>query len=188
MCVALAALGAFVHVESAAGTRRIAFADLHRLPGAHPEHDTTLAHGELITQIELPPAPQFVAHSAYLKLRDRASYAFALVSVAAALDLDETDDGAAPTIRSVRVALGGVAHKPWRLPSAEEQLVGAPATAASYERLADALLHGAVGQGGNDFKITLAHRAVVRALHLAAAGTHDNTGKQAEADHDEEPP
>ena len=171
LCVALAALGATVHVKSSAAERSIAFGDFHRLPGERPEQDTTLAPDELITHIELPPAGAFAAHSAYLKLRDRASYAFALVSVAAALDL--ADDG---TVRAVRVALGGVAHKPWRLPQAEALLVGARADAENFARLADALLRDARGQGDNDFKIPMAHRAIVRALEVAAAGTVTNTG------------
>jgi xanthine dehydrogenase YagS FAD-binding subunit len=169
MCVALAALDAVVHVQSAAGTRRIDFADFHRLPGEHPEQETTLAHGELITHIELPPGAQFAAHSAYLKLRDRASYAFALVSVAAALDIGE--DG---MVREVRVALGGVAHKPWRVPAVETLLAGHPPTAGAFGELADALLEGARGQGDNDFKIPMARRAIVRALEYAAAGTSDH--------------
>jgi xanthine dehydrogenase YagS FAD-binding subunit len=168
MCVALAALDAVVHVQSAAGARRIAFADFHRLPGEHPERDTTLADGELITHIELPPGAQFAANSAYLKLRDRASYAFALVSVAAALDIGK--DG---TVREARVALGGVAHKPWRMPAAEALLAGHPPTAGAFGELAGALLEGARGQGDNDFKITMAWRAIVRALEYAAAGTSD---------------
>jgi xanthine dehydrogenase YagS FAD-binding subunit len=166
LCVALAALEASVQVQSTRGTRRIPFADFHRLPGDHPEDDTTLAPDELITHIDLPPAPQFAAHSAYLKLRDRASYAFALVSVAAALDL--APDG---TVRDVRVALGGVAHKPWRLPQAESLGVGAPANAETFAQVADGLLRDARGQGDNDFKIPLARRAIVRALEIAAAGT-----------------
>jgi len=170
MCVALAALGAIVHARSAAGERQIAFADFHRLPDDRPEQDTTLASGELITHIELPPASQFAAHSAYLKIRDRASYAFALVSVAAMLDIG--DDG---VVREARLALGGVAHKPWRLPAAEALLVGHPADAAHFAAAADALLVGAQGQGENNFKIPLARRAVVRALEQAVAGTHDNT-------------
>jgi xanthine dehydrogenase YagS FAD-binding subunit len=166
MCVALAALGAVVRVQSAAGPRHIAFADFHRLPGDQPDVDTTLQPGELITHIELPPADRFKGHSAYLKLRDRASYAFALVSVAAAIDLGE--DG---LVRAVRVALGGVAHKPWRDPAAEAVLVGQPATEAGFQRVADTLLKGARGQGGNDFKIPLARRAIVRALSVALQGT-----------------
>ena len=171
-CVALAALDAVVHVRSMRGERQIQFGEFHRLPGDRPQYDTTLAADELITHIELPPAPEFVAHSVYLKLRDRASYAFALVSVAAALDL--AADG---TVRAARVALGGVAHRPWRLPSAESLLVGAAATPESFALLADALLRDAKGQGANDFKIPLARRAIVRALETAAAGTVTNEGE-----------
>ena len=170
MCVALAALGAVVHVQSAAGQRQIAFADLHRLPGDHPEQDTTLAPGELITHIALPPAAQFAAHSAYLKFRERASYAFALVSVAAMLDIG--DDG---VVRQARLAVGGVAHKPWRVAAAEAALVGHRPDTAVFAQAAALLLAGAVGQGENDFKITMAARAVVRALQQALQGTHDNT-------------
>ncbi|RZL92248.1 MAG: xanthine dehydrogenase family protein subunit M [Variovorax sp.] len=171
-CVALAALDAVVQVRSVRGVRQIPFGEFHRLPGDRPQDDTTLAADELVTHIDLPPAPEFVAHSVYLKLRDRASYAFALVSVAAALDL--AADG---TIRAARVALGGVAHRPWRLPSAESLLAGATATPESFAMLADALLRDARGQGGNDFKIPLARRAIVRALETAAAGTVTNEGE-----------
>ncbi|MDM0014429.1 xanthine dehydrogenase family protein subunit M [Variovorax sp. J22P168] len=174
LCIALAALEARVHVRSRDGLRVIAFADFHRLPGEHPEQDTTLAEGELITHIELPEADRFVAHSSYLKVRDRASYAFALVSVAAALDLGE--DG---SVREVRLALGGVAHKPWRRPEAEARLAGRAPTQEAFGELADALLAEAEGQGGNDFKITLAHRAIVRALTMALEGTPSNTGQVA---------
>ncbi|RSZ56266.1 xanthine dehydrogenase family protein subunit M [Massilia atriviolacea] len=169
MCVALAALDAVVHVSARDGERRIGFADFHRLPGEHPERDNTLLPGELITAIELPPGAPFAAHSAYLKLRDRASYAFALVSVAAALDIGP--DG---IVRAARVALGGVAHKPWRVPAAEALLVGRSAAGAAFEACADLLLAGARGQGQNDFKIPMARRALVRALEQAAAGTIDN--------------
>ena len=174
MCVALAALEAVVHVVSADGTRQIAFADFHRLPEDHPERDTTLAPGELITHIELPPAAQFAAHSAYLKFRDRASYAFALVSVAAMLDVG--DDG---VVRDARLALGSVAHKPWRVPLAEAALVGRPAGAETFAHAAELLLSGAQGQGENDFKITMARRAVIRALEQALEGTHDNSHEYA---------
>lgn len=170
MCVALAALGAVVHVRSAQGGRLIDFADFHRLPADRPELDNTLAPGELVTHIELPPAEQFAPHSSYLKIRDRASYAFALVSVAAILDI-----GADGLVRAARLALGGVAHKPWRVLAAETLLAGQPAGADSFVRAADALLVGAQGQGENDFKIALARRAVVRALEQAVEGTHDNT-------------
>ncbi|SHH19522.1 xanthine dehydrogenase family protein subunit M [Massilia sp. CF038] len=166
MCVALAALEARVHVSGADGERVIAFADFHRLPGDQPEQDTTLAPGELITHIALPPAPQFAARSVYLKFRDRASYAFALVSVAAMLDL--ADDG---TVREARIALGGVAHKPWRVPAAEQVLAGQAASPALFSAAADLILAEAVGQGGNDFKIPMAHRAVVRALMQAGGLT-----------------
>ena len=175
MCVALAALGAFVHVRSPSGTRVIPFAEFHRLPEDRPEIDNVLGPDELITHIVLPPGPQFQAHSAYLKLRDRASYAFALVSVAAALDLAE--DG---TVREARVAVGSVAHKPWRLPEAEALLQGSAPTAENFALVADALLRSAQGQGQNDFKIPLARRAIVRALETAAAGTVDNQGTEPE--------
>jgi xanthine dehydrogenase YagS FAD-binding subunit len=172
MCVALAALEATVHVESSRGARAIPFAEFHRLPGDRPDVDTTLADDELIVALTLPPAEAFRAHSVYLKLRERLSYAFALVSVAAALDIE------GGTVRAARLALGGVAHKPWRDPAAEALLAGQPATEASFARAADALLQGAVpqgaGAGSNAFKIRLAHRAIVRALSLAAAGTITN--------------
>lgn len=171
MCVALAALDAVVHVQGAHGSRAIPFRDFHRLPGAHPERDTVLGDGELVTHIELPEASAFAAHSVYLKLRDRLSYAFALVSVAAALDLEE--DG---TVREARLALGGVAHKPWRVPQAEQALRGSVADAQAGARAAEILLEGAVGQGANDFKIELARRAIVRALKVARSGSVSNTG------------
>ncbi|MCC8538219.1 xanthine dehydrogenase family protein subunit M [Xanthomonas axonopodis pv. poinsettiicola] len=172
MCVALAALDAVVHVQGRTGERAIAFADFHRLPGDHPELDSTLAPDELIVHIDLPEAQRFVAHSAYLKIRERLSYAFALVSVAAALDLAE--DG---SIRDVRLALGGVAHKPWRKPEAEAQLAGLPANADSFAHLAEALLEGAQPQGANAFKLPLARRAIVRALEVAREGSIDNRGR-----------
>jgi xanthine dehydrogenase YagS FAD-binding subunit len=157
MCVALAALGATVQVSSASGQRSIAFADFHRLPGDQPELDNNLQPGEFVTSIDLP-AQGFAQHYKYLKLRDRCSYAFALVSVAAALDLE------GDTVRDARVALGGVAHMPWRDPAAEALLIGQPATEANFQALATALLQGAQGYGHNDFKIELAQRAIVRAL------------------------
>lgn len=171
-CVALAALEAVVHVRSPGGEgRRIPFAEFHRLPGDQPEIDTVLRPDELITHIELPPADAFIGHSTYLKLRDRASYAFALVSVAAALDV-----GQGGRVRAARLALGGVAHKPWRRVAAEALMVGRPADAGAFTDAADALLDGAVGQGHNDFKIPLARRAIVRALEMAMAGIRSNTG------------
>lgn len=164
MCVALAALGATVHVEGPDGARTIAFEDFHRLPGDAPEKDNTLAHGEMVTAVELP-APRFGQNHTYLKLRDRLSYAFALVSVAAAIELD------GDVIGEARIALGGVAHKPWRAPEAEALLKGKLPSSGAFEEAANRLLKGAVGQGENDFKIELARRAVVRALSQAAAGT-----------------
>lgn len=165
LCVALAALEAQVLVTGPGGERTIAVADYHRLPGDAPERDNTLAPGELVTAIDLP-AEGFADHYTYLKLRDRLSYAFALVSVAVGLTLD--DDG---VIRVARVALGGVAHKPWRSSEAEALLQGARPAEGVFRAAAEALLTGAVGQGGNDFKIELARRAIVRALKQAADGT-----------------
>ncbi|WP_367347468.1 xanthine dehydrogenase family protein subunit M [Stenotrophomonas bentonitica] len=171
MCVALAALDASVHVASVRGERVIPFGAFHRLPGATPEIDSTLAADELILHIELPPAAQFAAHSAYLKVRERLSYAFALVSAAAALEID-----AGGTIRAARLALGSVAHKPWRVEAAEAALVGARPGPEAFEAAAEALLQGAVSQGQNAFKIPLARRTVIRALEAAAQGTVDNQG------------
>lgn len=168
MCVALAALEAHVEVERGQGRELIAFSDFHRLPGDHPEHDTHLPSDALITALVIPPNP-YAAHSVYLKIRDRASYAFALVSVAVGLEL--SDKGA---VVSARVALGGVAHKPWRLEEAEALLVGKPPTAEAAARVADRLLQGAIGQGDNDFKIELARRLVVRGITVAAHGTVTN--------------
>lgn len=162
MCVALAALDATVEVIGPAGKRTIALADFHRLPGDRPQDDTTLARDELVVAVELPPKG-FAASYAYLKLRDRASYAFALVSVAAALTVEA--DG---TIGAARIALGGVAHKPWRDPRAEALLAGQPATSAGFNVAAAVLLEGARGLTHNAFKIDLAQRAVVRALGQAA--------------------
>ncbi|WP_263226104.1 FAD binding domain-containing protein [Pseudomonas alabamensis] len=163
MCVALAALEAIVHVHGPQGERQIAFADFHRLPGDTPQYDNHLKTGELITGIELP-AVTFDRHVSYVKVRDRASYAFALISVAAALDVK---DG---SIHDVRVALGGVAHKPWRQAAAEEAVRGQPANAQTYAALASHLLAGAQPLSQNAFKIELAHRAIVRALTTAAEG------------------
>jgi xanthine dehydrogenase YagS FAD-binding subunit len=165
MCVALAALDAIVEVESVRGVRRIPLADFHRLPGSTPHLETELAADELITAVELPALP-VAANSRYRKVRDRSSYAFALVSVAAAL---EVRDG---RVAEVRLALGGVAAKPWRAHEAERILLGAPATEESFERAAAAELSAAVGQSANDFKIELARRAIVatlRALEGSAA-------------------
>lgn len=178
LCVALRALDAVVQVRSAArGARSIAFADFHRLPGDTPQRDTTLADDELIEAIDLPDASAYAAHSCYLKLRERASYAFALVSCAALLALG--DDG---RIRSARIALGGVAHKPWRVEAAEAVLTGAaPDDRTALESAARAVLDGAqaAGQGedgSNAFKLPMAQRAIVRALELAARGTPTHFG------------
>ncbi|NBB13328.1 xanthine dehydrogenase family protein subunit M [Pseudomonas sp. SLFW] len=163
MCVALAALEAVVHVEGRAGKRTIEFADFHRLPADSPERDNQLADDELITAIELPPA-RFQQHSHYLKIRDRASYAFALVSVAAALELD------GDVIREVRLALGGVAHKPWRDKEVERSLIGQPVSRENFVAAADAMLRDVQPLEHNAFKIKLARRAIVRALSDAAVG------------------
>ena len=160
MCVALAALEATVRVSGPNGERTIAFEDFHRLPGDQPERDNTLEAGELITGLDLP-GKGFEKNFSYLKLRDRSSYAFALVSVAAALELD------GDTIKDVRLALGGVAHKPWRDKAAEALLIGQPATAETFGRAAAQVLTGAKGYGANTFKIELARRAIVRALKQA---------------------
>ncbi len=164
MCVALAALDATVHVAGPRGERTIAFADFHRLPGDTPQRDTNLAADELITAVELPPKG-FSANYTYLKIRDRLSYAFALVSVAAALELD------GDRVKEARLALGGVAHKPWRNTSAEDALRGRAANAEAFKSAADVLLRDAKGFEHNAFKIDLARRATVRALTQAANGT-----------------
>ena len=158
MAVALAALDAVVRVQGPDGERTIPLVDFHRLPGDEPQRDTVLAHGELITAIDLPPLP-FAARSRYRKVRDRASYAFALVSVAAALAV--TDDG---MVRDVRLALGGVAHKPWRAWRAEAALRGAPATEAAFQRAAETELADAQPLPGNAFKVPLARNTIARTL------------------------
>ncbi|GAA4431042.1 xanthine dehydrogenase family protein subunit M [Pontibacter saemangeumensis] len=160
MAVALAALEATVLVSGPDGERKIAMADFHRLPGNTPHLDTNLGEAEIITAIELP-AKGFAEHYAYVKVRDRASYAFALVSVAACMEIV---DG---TIKEARVALGGVAHKPWRVPEAEALLTGQKATAENFRKVAEAYIAGATGYGHNTFKIELAKRAIVRALQQA---------------------
>ncbi|CAN5178465.1 FAD binding domain-containing protein [soil metagenome] len=164
MCVALSALDAVVHLHGPNGARSLRLVDLHRLPGDTPAHETELAPDELITAVELPPMPASM-RSSYRKVRDRASYAFALVSVAAMLDV-----GADGIIRDARLALGGVAHKPWRATAAEQVLRFAPATDASFHRAADAELAQAVGLSGNAFKIDLARRVIVSSLSALAQG------------------
>jgi xanthine dehydrogenase YagS FAD-binding subunit len=161
MCVALAALGALVHVQGASGTRTLPLINFHRLPFDHPQMETMLAAGELITAVELPPLAM-AAHSTYRKVRDRASYAFALVSVAAALELD------GDTIKDVRLALGGVAHKPWRATKAEAALKGKPATVESFRAAAAAELADARPLSHNGFKIELAQRTIVAVLGALA--------------------
>jgi xanthine dehydrogenase YagS FAD-binding subunit len=163
MCIALAALEAKVHAIGPQGARVIAFEDFHRLPGNTPERDTNLHTDEIITAIELP-AQGFAKNYSYLKIRDRLSYAFALVSVAAALDLD------GDTISQARLALGGVAHKPWRNMAAEAALHGQRANETSFMQAADILLRDAKGYEHNSFKIGLARRAIVRTLTQAAQG------------------
>jgi xanthine dehydrogenase YagS FAD-binding subunit len=164
MCVALAALEATVHVAGPTGERTIAFADFHRLPGDTPQRDTNLEPNEIITAIELP-ARGFATNFSYLKIRDRLSYAFALVSVAAALELDNG------RITDARLALGGVAHKPWRDPEVETMLRGHAADELAFRGAADLLLRDARGFSHNTFKVGLARRAIVRALTQAAKGT-----------------
>jgi xanthine dehydrogenase YagS FAD-binding subunit len=157
MCVALAALDARVYLQSVRGMRILPLTDLHRLPGDHPEVDTVLESGELITAIALP-ASVASARSTYRKVRDRASYAFALVSVAAVL---EAKGG---TVKDVRLALGGVAHKPWRAWKAESLLKGGPATVQAFRAAAEAELADAVALRDNAFKIELAKRTIVSVL------------------------
>jgi len=164
MCVALAALDAKVHVTGPAEERAIAFSEFHRLPGDTPQRDTNLQPDEIVTAVELP-ARGFAENYTYLKIRDRLSYAFALISVAAALELE------GDAIKEARLALGGVAHKPWRDPAAEAALRGQSANQSTFARAADLLLRDAKGFEHNAFKVDLAHRAIVRALTQAAAGT-----------------
>jgi xanthine dehydrogenase YagS FAD-binding subunit len=163
MCVALAVLDAVVRVTGKDGDRSIPIADFHRLPGDTPEIDTNLRSDEIILSVDLP-VKGFAGHHAYLKIRDRASYAFALVSVAAVLDMS---DGA---INEARIALGGVAHKPWRSFEAEALLNGRAATPDNFQIAAEALMRDAKGFAHNAFKIELAKRAIVRALKHAAHG------------------
>jgi len=160
MCVALSALGATVRVQGPKGERKIPFAEFHRLPGDTPQLDTNLRPDELILSIDLPKSP-YAAHSTYIKVRDRASYAFALVSVAAALELDGN------TIRSARLAMGGVAPKPWRAENAERALAGKPMSEDTFRMAANEALTGAQPQKYNAFKIEMAKRTIVRALTVA---------------------
>jgi xanthine dehydrogenase YagS FAD-binding subunit len=162
MSVALCALDAVVRLQGPDGAREVAIGEFHLLPGATPQVDTVIRPGELVTAVDLPP-PAF-AHAHYLKLRDRASYAFALVSVAAALDVENG------VVRDLRLVLGGVAHKPWRAREAEDILRGQPlADDALLERAAAAALAGARPHEHNAFKVELARRAIVRAVRVAGA-------------------
>lgn len=167
-CVPLVALDAVVEIEGRDGRREIALEALYRLPDSAPERDTVLEPGDLITAVRLPPLAQsFAAHARYLKVRERTSYAFAIVSAAAALRIEQG------FVTDARLALGGVAAKPWRARAAEQALVGAKVDAAAYGRAATVALAEARPSGDNAFKIELARRIVVRALLLAAAGTPD---------------
>lgn len=163
MNVAMAALGATVHVQGPKGKRTIAFSDFHRLPGTTPQIETNLKADELITAVELPPA-KFAPNSSYLKVRDRQSYAFALVSIAAGLEMS------GGTIKSSGLALGGVALKPWRSPQAEQMMVGASPSPELFKKVAEQMLTGAHGYEYNNFKIELAKQNIVRALNTAAQG------------------
>ncbi|MFG1809616.1 FAD binding domain-containing protein [Streptomyces sp. NPDC049040] len=162
MAVAMAALDAVVRVHGPDGERTVPFGDFHRLPGDEPQHDTVLGHGELVTAVDLPALPDGM-RSRYRKVRDRASYAFALVSVAAALDVR---DG---VVADVRIAFGGVAHKPWRATRAESELRGAPATGDSFRRAAEAEMSAARPVAGNAFKVPLARNTLVATLRGLAA-------------------
>ncbi|TGE29360.1 FAD binding domain-containing protein [Hymenobacter metallicola] len=162
MSVALVALDATVLVSGPKGERRIPFADFHRLPGDTPEKDTNLEKGELITAVDIPDGP-FTKHVHYQKVRERASYAFALLSVAAALDIENN------TIKAARLAMGGVAHKPWRLTAAEQVLVGKPATEATFRQAAEVAMQGAKAFKHNAYKLKLGPNTIVQALRTAAA-------------------
>jgi len=164
MCVALYALGAMVEVEGPKGKRTIPVMEFHRLPGDDPAKDTVLEPGELIVAVTLPAA-KFMKHSWYLKARDRQSYAFALVSVAAGLEMDGN------TIKSAGLALGGVAHKPWRVPEAEAVLAGKPATREIFAQAAELMVKGAKTYDHNAFKVELAKQCVVKTLMQAAQST-----------------
>lgn len=163
MAVALSALNATVKVKTSDAERTIAFKDFHLLPANHPEKDNSLAHGELITGIEIPNN-NLAAHSAYVKVRDRNSYAFALVSVAAGLNLNGN------TIQSAHLAMGGVAHKPWRALQAEDFLKGKPATSANFTKAAELEMAAAKALSHNKFKIEMGKKTLINALQLALIG------------------
>lgn len=172
MCVALAALDAVVSIEGPRGERTIPLTDFHRLPEGTPQLDTELAPDEVVVAIDLEPN-ELADHCDYLKLRDRTSYAFALVSVASALALD-----ASGALTDARLALGGVAHKPWRDRAAERLLLGQKPSDALFEQVAATVMKDAVGHGHNDFKIELARRAIVRSLQRALRGRGDASRPQ----------
>ncbi|MCX2478132.1 xanthine dehydrogenase family protein subunit M [Pedobacter sp. MC2016-15] len=161
MNVALTALDAVILVSGPKGDRKIPISEFHRLPGTHPELDTTLDKKEIITGINIPDN-NFAAHTTYLKVRDRISYAFALISVAVALDLEGT------TIRDIRLAMGGVAHKPWRLKEAEQMLKGKEATVENFKMAAELAMKGAKAYEHNAFKLKLAPNTMVQALKTAS--------------------
>lgn len=161
MCIALVALDATVNVAGPKGERRIPFNEFHRLPGDTPQKDNTLQPGELIMSVDLP-MNGFAGNSHYLKVRDRASYAFALVSVGVALKMSGS------TIQEARLAMGGVAHKPWRLTKAETFLKGKPATEATFKQAAERAMKGAKGYGENNFKLIMGPNSIVEALKIAA--------------------
>jgi len=160
MCIALAALDAVVNISGPDGERSLAFNDFHRLPGDTPHLDNNLQPGEIITSIDLPPKG-FAQNYSYLKLRDRNSYAFALISVATGLELE------ADYIKEARIALGGVAHKPWRVKEAEEFLAGKLPTRENFAAAAEIIIQGAIPYEFNSFKIELAKRAIVRNCMMA---------------------
>jgi xanthine dehydrogenase YagS FAD-binding subunit len=165
MCVALVALDAIVHTLGRKGARTIQVGDLHALPGDHPEVEHILEPGELITHVTVPASAR-AARSCYVKVRDRAAFAFALSSAAVALDLSQPGPGG--RIRSARVALGGVATKPWRALEVEQALVDRPATRAAFEHAAALAVKGARTTPDNAFKVVLIQRTIVRALERAA--------------------
>ncbi|WP_448698524.1 FAD binding domain-containing protein [Mucilaginibacter sp. AW1-3] len=162
MCVALVALDATVTVVGLKGQRHIPFADFHRLPGDHPEHDNTLQKGELILGIDIPDAHP-TKNVAYLKVRDRTSYAFALISVAAVLNIE------GGIIKNAKLAMGGVAHKPWRLHDAERSLIGKPANVDSFKQASQIAMQGAKAYKYNQFKLKLGPNTIVQALKTAAS-------------------
>jgi xanthine dehydrogenase YagS FAD-binding subunit len=160
MCIALVALDATVNVSGPKGDRKIPFGDFHRLPGDTPQKDNTLLPGELIMSVDIP-TNKFADNSHYLKVRDRASYAFALISVGVGVQMSGN------TIQDIRLAMGGVAHKPWRLTEAEQFFRGKPATEANFKQAATIAMNGAKGYGENDFKLTLAPNSIIDALKTA---------------------